>query len=124
MTSNVTPVASATTDLTDYVLSYGILGVFVVAGAILLYRGWQILSPARLAAGRDEARADLLKENGRLLAEKTALEAQLTEERAFTRDRMAPLLAQFTAATGSLLPVLQELIRREDTRAIERRPRR
>jgi hypothetical protein len=125
MASDVTPVGTATTDLTDYVLSYGILGIFVVVGAILLYRGWQIMSPARLTEVRDEARADLLKENERLLAERTALEAQLAEARTFERDQLVPLLGNFTAATSSLLPVLQERLRdQEDHRGIERRPRR
>jgi hypothetical protein len=120
-----TPVGAAEGDLSNYILGWGPLGIAMVVTAVLLYKGWQLLSPARLAAVREEARADLLKENERLLAEKTELEHQLAEARGFERDQLVPLLGQFTAATGSLLPVLQEVVRdREGSRATDRRPRR
>ncbi len=79
------------------------------------------------------ARADLLKELQRVLAEKAETERELAGSRRFATDQLIPLLGNFTAATGSLLPVLQELIHdrerhdrdREDRRELpERRPRR
>jgi hypothetical protein len=42
------------------------------------------------------------------------LERQLAEERSLARDQLVPLLGQFTAATDSSLPVLQELIRDQE----------
>jgi hypothetical protein len=122
----VSPLSSVAGDITTYILGFGPLGIGVV-----LYTMRVIVPGKAIDEAREQARADLLEENRRLIAEKAEAERQRDEARRFATDQLVPLLGQFTAATSSLLPVLQELIRdreqgrdREDRRAIERRPRR
>jgi hypothetical protein len=54
----------------------------------------------------------LAAELDRAVAEKNKAEEQLSEALRFARDELAPLLGQFTNATGALLPVLQQLVYR------------
>lgn len=117
---NISPLSSVAGDVTTYVLGFGPLGIGVV-----LYTLRVIVPGKAVEEAREQARADLVEENKRLIAEKAEAERQRDEARKFATDNLVPLLGQFTAATSSLLPVLQELIRdREGSRAVERRPRR
>jgi hypothetical protein len=117
---NISPLSSVAGDITTYVLGFGPLGIGVV-----LYTMRVIVPGKAVDEAREQARADLMEENKRLIAEKAEAERQRDDARDFAVQQLVPLLGQFTAATGSLLPVLQELIRdREDRRAIDRRPRR
>jgi hypothetical protein len=125
---SVSPVSSAAGDIVTYVLGFGPLGVGVV-----LYTLRVIVPGKAIDEAREQARADLLKETERLIAEKAEAERQRDDARQFATEQLVPLLGQFTAATSSLLPILQELIRdreqrgerdREDRRGTDRRPRR
>lgn len=120
LVTSVSPVSSVAGDITTYILGFGPLGVGVV-----LYTLRVIVPGKAVDEAREQARADLLKETERLITEKAEAERQRDEARKFATEQLVPLLGQFTAATSSLLPILQELIReREDRRALERRPRR
>lgn len=120
----VTPADSVAGDLTSYILNFGVLGVVAIALA------FRLLIPAKaLDKERDLARADLIEENRRLLARAEKAEEQLAEAQKLATETTIPLIGQFTAATASLLPILQELIRdrdrdRETGHATERRTRR
>ena len=123
---SVSPVSSAASDIVTYILGFGPLGVGVV-----LYTLRVIVPGKAVDEARAQARADLMEENKRLIAEKAEAERQRDDAREFAVSQLVPLLGQFTAATASLLPILQELIRdreqsrdREDRRGVERRQRR
>jgi hypothetical protein len=119
-TGSVSPVSSAASDIVTYILGFGPLGVGVV-----LYTLRVIVPGKAVDEARAQARADLMEENKRLIAEKAEAERQRDDARQFAVEQLVPLLGQFTAATASLLPILQELIRdREDRRGVERRQRR
>ena len=96
--TSLSPVDSATSSITGYVLGYGPVGVIALALAWLLFRGWRLLPPGEQASIRGEARAeartDLVAERERLLAEKQAAEEQRDDALRFTRDNVTPLLLQ------------------------------
>ena len=124
----VTPLDVAQESVTGYVLGFGPLGLVTLALAYLLYKGWRLVPPDRDAAirasARDEARADLIEERARVLAEKTRIEQERDEAQRFTQANLVPLLTNFTAATSALIPLLQELLRhREDSGSDNRRRR-
>lgn len=116
--SEVTPVDSAVSSITGYILSYGVLGIAALAMGWLWFKGWRLVSPkaeeaakAAEAAARTAARADLIAERDRLLADKREIERERDEALRVARDQLIPLLVNFTSATQSLLPLLQALIR-------------
>lgn len=124
----ITPVDQATGSAVGYVLGFGPLGLVTLALAYLLYKGWRLVPPDRdasiRASARDEARADLIEERARVLAEKTRIEQERDEAQRFTQANLVPLLTNFTAATSALIPLLQELLRhREDSGSDNRRRR-
>jgi len=119
--SNVSPLTSASGDIVSYIVSYGPLGIIALALAWVLYKGWQVVSPARLAAIRDDARADLVAENKRLIDEKHAAEQVRDEALRMANDQIVPVLASFNATMSALLPVLQDLVARGETRATRSR---
>jgi uncharacterized protein YlxW (UPF0749 family) len=113
----VTPVGAASGDFISYILSYGVLGVVAVIVAAALYRGWQISSPAQRDKERAEARADLEQHNAQLRDDREKLQArceqlegQVSDALKVSRDQLVPLLLNFTAATNSLLPLLQDVV--------------
>lgn len=110
--SSVTPVDAGSNSIVSYLLSFGPLGVFALAMVWLLFRGWQLVSPAAAAAirkdAREQGRADLERENTRLIAER--------DEALKTAQALVPLLASFTSTTTALIPLLQELLRRQEGR--------
>jgi hypothetical protein len=112
------------------VLGFGVLGVVALALAWITYKG-SFVPERRVDALIMAGRADLLRENERLITEITRLQAELAKTQdqrdaalKFGSDQLAPLLFQFTAATTSLLPILQDLTRGPgDTPASRRRGR-
>jgi hypothetical protein len=116
-TGTVSPLSSAGDDIVSYIVGYGPIGVFLLALAWLLYKGWQVISPPRMAAVRDDARADLIAENKRLIDEKHAAEQARDEALRMANDQIVPVLASFNATMSALLPVLQDLVARGEVRA-------
>jgi hypothetical protein len=95
------PVASATSDLVTYILGYGVLGVAVIAFA------FRLIVPAKAL---NDARRDLERENARLITERDKAEAERDAALKIAQDQLVPLLVSFTAASQSLLPLLQDLV--------------
>jgi hypothetical protein len=100
-TGSVSPVSAAAGDIVTYILGYGVLGVAAVLFVL------RIIVPAKAVdEARTQARADLLKENERLIAERdSALQAA---------HDLVPLLTSFVATSQSLIPLLQDLVRRRE----------
>jgi hypothetical protein len=107
----VSPVGGATSSIVDYILNYGVLGVAVVLFVLRI-----VVPRSAVDDAKAQARSDLLDENHRLIDEKRRAEEQRDEALRVARDQMVPLLSQFTAATGSLMPILQELVRDREGR--------
>jgi hypothetical protein len=120
----VSPLGAASGDVVSYILGYGPLGIAVVVVSVLMYKGWQVMSPPRLTVAKDEARADLLREIERVLAEKAKETERLIEEKHSetarliaerdaalkAAEQLVPLLTSFVATSQSLIPLLQELV--------------
>lgn len=102
----VTPVGEATGDIVTYILGYGVLGIVALAFAFRF-----IVPRSALQEARETARADLLRENERILAEKKVAEEQRDEALKLAQTQIVPLLTTFTATTSALIPLLQELTR-------------
>lgn len=101
LAQSVGPVASGTSDIVTYILGFGPLGVGVV-----LYTLRVIVPGKAVEEARQQARADLLKENERLIAERDeALKAAAA---------LVPLLTSFVATSQSLIPLLQDLVRKRE----------
>ena len=113
--TDVTPIDSATSSIVSYVLGYGLAGVVAVAFA------FGFIKPASAVKNaRAEARADLEKELERVIAEKERdgerhqeelrrLQEKLDDALRTSRD-MVPILVQFTSASSSLIPLLQDIV--------------
>lgn len=107
-TGGADPISAAT----QTVLGFGVLGVVALALAYITWKGSFV--PAKrvdelVVAGR----ADLLRELEQLRAEKAKVDGQLAEALRFARDDLTPILFQFTSATSSLLPILQQMVYRQ-----------
>ncbi len=103
--SDVSPVDGATSSAVGYVLNYGILGLVVIGFVFkIIVPYWTVRQT------RDEARADLIEENKRLIARAEHAERQQEEVMAVLQDRVTPILANFVAVSGSLVPVMQQLV--------------
>ncbi len=111
--TSVTPIDSATDSIVGWVLGFGPLGVIALALAWLLFKGYRLVPPGfETATGdkaRADARADLITERDRVVAERAAAEQQRDEAMKVARD-LAPLLSTFIASTGALIPILQGII--------------
>lgn len=118
--SSVSPLDSATDSLIGEVCSYGLLGILTVTVCFLWYRGWRLVPPdfeSKIAdAARMNARADLIAERDRVIAEKQQAEDQRDEALTVARDQVAPMLSSFIATTSALIPILQEIIREQPRR--------
>jgi hypothetical protein len=111
LAANVAPIDSATGSIVGYILNYGVLGVVALALA------FRFLVPrSAIEEARDQARGDLEKELGRVLAEKTRIEEERDEALKVAQVQLVPLLVQFTATTSALIPLLQELVRSQEGR--------
>jgi hypothetical protein len=108
-TAAVTPVDSATGSLVSYVLNFGILGIVAVAFAFRF-----IVPRSAVVDAEARARADLIKEQERILAEKSRAEEQRDEALRIANTQLVPLLISFNGTVSALLPVLQEVVRRHD----------
>lgn len=115
---SVTPVDSAAASVVGYVLSYGPVGLCALTLAWLMFRGWRLVPQdfeARIRAdARTEARADLMAERDRVIAEKQQAQEQRDEALAVARDQLTPLLISFTSSTQALMPLLQTLVGQRD----------
>lgn len=109
LATSVTPLGSATGDIVTYLLSFGPLGV----GAVLFGLGYIVPKPVKDSAVA-AARSDLVAENARLIVEKDHIAEQRDEALKLASDQLVPMLVSFTAATQSLLPLLQELVRNRE----------
>jgi hypothetical protein len=89
------------TDLLQVITSAANLGLLAVA--FWLFVGGRLHSSAEIER--------LEKETARVVAEKEKAEAQRDAAMEIAQRELLPLLASFTAATNSLLPVLQDLVR-------------
>jgi hypothetical protein len=97
LAGSLSPVSAATGDAVTYILGFGPLGIGVVLFVL------RIIVPKSAV---DDARADLLKENERLIAERDeALKAAAA---------LVPLLTSFVATSQSLIPLLQDLVRKRE----------
>lgn len=111
LATSVTPVGSVTGDAISYILGFGPLGV----GIVLFGLGY-IVPKSVMNNSVSAARSDLVAENIRLIAEKKQAEDQRDEALKLATDQLVPMLVSFTAATQSLLPLLQELVRDRERR--------
>jgi hypothetical protein len=119
--TTVTPVDAVTSTIVGYIAGFGVLGYLVLA---LVFR-W--LVPGRTAEkDRQQARADLERENARLLedhkraeerwtAERAKLEEQRDEAAGIAVDRIVPLLSSFNDTARGLIPLLQEVVRNQES---------
>lgn len=105
----VSPVGSATGDVVTYILGFGPLGIGVV-----LYTMRVIVPGKAVEDARQQARTDLLKENERIIAEKLKAEEQRDAAMKIAQEQLVPLLGSFVATSQSLIPLLQELVRKRE----------
>ena len=98
------------------ILGFGVLGVVALALAFRF-----IVPRGAVDDARKEARGDLLDQIGglerdceRLQREKAEAAEQRDEAQQFAQAQLIPLLLNFTNATGALLPILQDIVRRRD----------
>lgn len=101
----VSPVDTVTNTVVGYWLSFGAVAV---VGAVLFWQ-YQWPGKARLRI-RDEARADLAAENQRLREALAHAEHQRDEAMGIANEKLLPLLANFVAITGGMVPVLQQVV--------------
>lgn len=109
----VSPVGTATGDIVTYILGFGPLGIGVVLFAL------RVIVPAKAAdaaaaQARETARTDLLRETERLIAEKERAEEQRDAAMKIAQEQLVPLLTSFVATSQSLIPLLQELVRKRE----------
>jgi hypothetical protein len=109
----ISPVGNASGDVVTYILGFGPLGI----GVVLYTLG--IIVPGKAAdkaaaAARETARADLVRENERLLEEKHRIEEERNAALNVAQEQLVPLLTSFVATSQSLIPLLQELVRRRE----------
>ena len=111
LAAEITPVDSATSSIIGYVLNYGVLGIVVIAFAFRF-----IVPRSAVEDAEARARADLIKEQERILHEKSKAEEQRDEALRIAQTQLVPLLGQFTSTTAALIPLLQELVRTREGR--------
>lgn len=115
LAASITPVGSAADSLTTYILGFGPLGIIALALAWAQYKGLFTTTKAADKARNEAvslARADLVRENERLLARAEKAEEQRDEALKVSQEQIVPLLSQFVGTTSALLPVLQQIVAR------------
>jgi hypothetical protein len=97
----------------SYVLNYGILGVVAIA---LVFR-W-IVPRGAVEEAREQGRADVIAERDRAITRADKAEARAEKAEAdlkaalrFTAEQTAPMLQSFVSSTGTLIPILQGIVR-------------
>jgi hypothetical protein len=95
-------------------LGYGPLGAFALAISVLLIKRWRFISPDEEAAirkeVRDEAQAELDRANSRADRAETRADRAEQKYEAVVED-IRPMLSSFVAVTGTLNPILQDIVR-------------
>lgn len=110
LAGSVSPVDAATGSIVGYILGFGPIGIIALAFAFRF-----IVPRSAVDEAKDQARADLVKENERLIKEKLHAEEQRDDALRVANDQIVPLLISFNATVSALLPLLQELVsHRED----------
>jgi hypothetical protein len=109
LAASVSPLDAATGSIIGYVLGYGPIGVIALAFAFRF-----VVPRSAVDEAKDQARADLLKENQRLIAEKAHAEEQRDDALRVANEQVVPLLVSFNATVTALLPLLQELVSRRE----------
>lgn len=109
LSANVSPVDTAAGSIVSYILGYGPIGIIALAFAFRF-----IVPRSAVDEAKEQARRDLVAENERLITEKTRAEEQRDDALKIAQVQLVPLLVQFTATTGALLPLLQELVTRRE----------
>ena len=109
LASSVSPVDAATGSIVGYVLGFGPIGIIALAFAFRF-----IVPRSAVDEAKDQARRDLLKENERLITEKTHAEEQRDDALRIAQEQIVPLLVSFNATVAALLPLLQELVSRRE----------
>lgn len=103
--TDVTPVDAFANSAIGYWLAGGTPAIV----AFVLF--WLYVWPGKLARKiRDEARADLAAENQRLREALTHAEHQRDEAMGIANEKLLPLLSNFVAITGGMVPVLQQVV--------------
>lgn len=105
--TSVTPIDAAASDAISYVLGYGVLGI---AAVLFVMR---IIVPR---TALKDARADLERENERLILEKRQAEEQRDDALRIAQTQIVPMLTSFSSTTAALIPLLQELVRTQEVR--------
>lgn len=90
-------------------LNYGVLGLLVIA----IFLGWVWAKPSvdRVLEEKNAAITQLQAERDRLIDEKTQAEEQRDAAVSIAQDKIVPLLTTFISTTGTLIPLLQEVVR-------------
>jgi hypothetical protein len=109
MSSSVSPVDAATGSIVGYVLGFGPIGIIALAFAFRF-----IVPKSAVDEAKDQARADLVEENKRLIAEKQHAEESRDDALRIAQVQIVPLLVSFNATVAALLPLLQELVSRRE----------
>jgi hypothetical protein len=107
--ASVSPVDAATGSVVGYILGFGPIGIIALAFAFRF-----IVPRSAVDEAKDQARRDLLKENERLITEKTHAEEQRDDALRIAQEQIVPLLVSFNATVAALLPLLQELVSRRE----------
>lgn len=108
------PADAAPTSITGILVGYGPLGVAVLVMGWLFLKRWRFISPDEEAAIRKEARDEGQAELDRASAR--ADRAEVRADRAEAKydavvDDLKPLLSSFISVTGTLNPILQDIVR-------------
>ena len=95
-------------EITPY-LNYGVLGLLVLA----IFFGWVWPRPSvdRVVAEKDASIQRLTAERDRLIEERKRAEEQRDAALAIAQDKIVPLLTSFVSTSGTLIPLLQEIVR-------------
>ena len=99
------PIGTASGDIVTYILGFGPLGI-----GIVLYTLGIIVPGKAVKDAIAASRADLLEENKRLIAEKEKADAERLAALAVANDKLVPIVASFVATSGSLIPIMQDLV--------------
>jgi hypothetical protein len=109
------PDGAAASSITGLLLGYGPLGLAaLVMGYLLFVKRWRFIGPDEEEKIRQEARtegqAELDRANAR--ADKAEARAERTEAKYdAVVDDFKPLLVSFVSVTGTLNPILQDIVR-------------
>lgn len=100
------PADDAISKTISTILNYGILGIVALA---LAFR-WLVPRGA-VEEAREQGRADVIAERDRAIARADKAEEKLETQQRLSQEQLLPLLQSFVQSTGTLIPILQGLVR-------------